>query len=68
MIIFPLNSGPDLPFNEYFLMIDDDKFKNFEVMLSPKINMGSKEIVNLLIEKYNPSARVIESNLTGKLR
>ena len=55
-------------FNEYYLKIDDDKFNDFEIMLSPKINMGSNDIVSLLVEKYNPTARVVESELTGKLR
>ena len=38
-------SGVQLPFSYYYLKIDEQKFKEMEIMLSPQINEGnSKDI------------------------
>ena len=58
----------DLLFDNLCLTINDNKFTDFEVMLSPKINAGNRDIVNLLVREYNPNAKIVESSLKDKLR
>ena len=58
----------DLPFNHYFLELNEEKFKDMEITLCPQISDGNRIIVNLLIEKYNPTALIQESALLGKIR
>lgn len=53
------------PFTHYDMSIDDFAFSQMEITLSPRITAGSKIIVESLIEKYNPSATVIDSSLIG---
>lgn len=38
------------------------------IMLSPDINESSKMFVDMLIERYNPSAVINESSLTNLIR
>lgn len=58
----------ELPFNYYFLNLDKEKIKDMEITLNPQISDGSRTIVQLLVEKYNPSAQIKESTLLGKIR
>lgn len=53
------------PFPYYDMYISDEAFKDMEVTLSPRISLGSKIIVQNLIEKYNPIANLNESSLVG---
>lgn len=53
------------PFPYYDMHLTDDAFSDMEITLSPRISAGSKVIIDSLVEKYNPSARVRESSLTG---
>lgn len=59
-----------LPFENYYLDIDDQAFAEMEITLAPKMNEGDKIIVKKLVEEYNPNAvnKIIDSNLTGKIR
>lgn len=66
--LMKLHKGVDLPFGAYFLSFDDDKFLDMEITLSPRIDAGNKILVDLLVEKFNPSAEVVESVLTNRLR
>ena len=56
---------PDLPFNYYFLEINDNDFAQMEVVLSPKMSEGNKCIVELLKKEYNSSMKMMPSKLTG---
>lgn len=58
----------ELPFNYYFLNLDKEKIKDMEITLNPQISDGSRTIVQLLVEKYNPSAQIEESTLRGKIK
>lgn len=58
----------DLPFNYYYLKLDEAKYKDMEITLSPQISDGNRLLVNLLVEKYNPTAKIVESELWGKIR
>lgn len=53
------------PFPYYDMYISDEAFADMEITLSPRISAGSKIIVENLIEKFNPSATLTESNLVG---
>lgn len=53
------------PFPYYDMHISDEAFADMEITLSPRISAGSKIIVENLIEKFNPSATLTESNLVG---
>lgn len=52
-------------FPYYDMYISDEAFEDMEVTLSPRISGGSKIIVQSLVEKYNPSAKLTESSLVG---
>lgn len=58
----------DLPFTYYYLSLDELKFNNLEITLSPQISDGNRLIVSLLVEKYAPTAKIMESELLGKIR
>ncbi len=57
-----------LGFDSYYLKISDKSFKKMEITLGPKINPGDKEIVEALIAKFNPTAKLCESYYKGKIR
>ena len=46
----------------------DDGSRNMEITLSPQISEGNREIVKLLVDKFNPKAKLNESCLHGKIR
>lgn len=50
------------------LQIDQGCFNNMRVTLGPKIEPGDKEIVESLVERYNPKAKIDHSNLSGSIR
>jgi hypothetical protein len=56
------------PFPYYDMKISDVAFDNMEITYSPIMSEGSKTIVKLLVEKYNPKAELCESSLFNKLR
>lgn len=53
------------PFSHYDMYISNEAFADMEITLSPRISAGSRIIVENLIEKFNPSATLRESNLVG---
>ena len=55
------------PFPYYDMIISDNAFADMQVTLSPRINAGSRIIIQDLIEKYNPKAEIKESHLLGLL-
>lgn len=52
----------------YYIKIKDESFATMKILLSPKCLLGDMEIVSALTEKYNPTATVSESSLTGFIR
>ena len=56
------------PYKRFFLQLSDEALKNIEVLLGPKITEEQEEIVKLIIDKYCPSAKILNSNLKGKLQ
>lgn len=55
------------PFRYYDLDIAPKCFADMEIVCSPQMSAGNKIILNALLEKYNPSAKVSDSILTGKI-
>lgn len=53
------------PFPYYDMSLSDEAFHEMEITLSPRISAGNKIIVQNLIEKYNPTAALINSALVG---
>lgn len=67
----PINKwieNKDLPFDDYYLSIDDEAFKRMEIILGPNTNEGHQIIVESLIDKYNQNAKALDSSLKGKIR
>ena len=67
MVSLMVNGRAKQPFSYYDLILDDDAFSHMEITLSPKISPGYRLIVNSLIEKYNPTAKIYDSSLIGLL-
>ncbi|MBA7578893.1 hypothetical protein ES708_20759 [subsurface metagenome] len=57
-----------LGFKKYYRPIMKDAFKNMEITLGPKSNDSDRIIVESLIEKYNPTANLFDSNLKDDIR
>ena len=55
------------PFCYYDLKLDDVAYFDMEITKSPTISAGNEEIIDLLVQKYNPSAQVVDSELRGNL-
>lgn len=57
-----------LSFSSYYIKMSDESFTNMEILLGPKHNKGDREIVNALIQTYNPKARLKISTLFNEIR
>lgn len=55
------------PFRYYDLDIDPKCFEEMEITCSPQMTYGNRVILETLVEKYNPSAKIVESKLLGKI-
>ena len=55
------------PFTYYDLTIDSESYRKMEITCSPKITDGNRIILKDLVEKYNRTAIIRESELYGKL-
>jgi hypothetical protein len=53
--------GP--PFRYYDLDIDPTCFVEMEIVCSPQMTVGNKVLLETIVEKYNPSATIKESEL-----
>lgn len=56
-------NADDMPFWYCDLEITEEAFNDIEVMLGPKMTIGDKKIVSCLIDKYCPTATIVESRL-----
>lgn len=66
MVIQSLLGNKSLPFDYYDMRLKDNAFENLEITLSPSATESQKLIVQALIDKYAPKAKVKNSTL-GKL-
>lgn len=56
-----------LPISYYDLTIDDNCFNEMEITPSPQMSTGYRVLLDDLMEKYNPNAKLSESELLGLL-
>lgn len=54
------------PYDRYFLKLDENKLENIEILLGPKVTEAQKEIVNLIVKEYCPTAKIYQSTLKIK--
>lgn len=66
MVIQSLLENKSLPFDYYDMRLKDDAFEHLEITLSPSATEAQKIIVQALIDKYAPKAKIKDSTL-GKL-
>lgn len=66
LVIQSLLGNKSLPFHYYDMSLKDDAFNNLQITLSPSATEAQKLIVQALIDKYAPSAKLEESTL-GKV-
>lgn len=62
-----LNGTEPPPFRYYDLDIDPKCFEEMEITCSPQMTYGNRVILETLVEKYNPYARIVDSELLGKI-
>lgn len=55
------------PFRYFDLDIDPRFFEEMEITCSPQMTYGNRVILETLVEKYNPHAKIVESELLGKI-
>lgn len=53
------------PFSCFDLQIDEKAFFEMEITLSPKISTGNRELIVNTINRYNPKAKITDSELIG---
>lgn len=63
-ILEEFNNIPD----GIYVSIDNDKFKDMEVLLGPNTSNADKIIVESLLEKYNPNAKLSDSYFKNKIK
>lgn len=61
------NSSEPAPIDYFDLPIEPACFSNMEIMASPHLSLGNKILLEALIEKYNPDAKLVESQYKGLL-
>lgn len=52
-----------LPFTYYDLSLNDDAFSNMEIRLSPSVTESQRIIIQSLVDKYAPNAKIVDSSL-----
>ena len=54
--------------DRYYFQINEESFASMKILVSPKSMPGDMEIVSALVDKYNPTAQVLDSKLRGAIR
>ncbi|MCK4343666.1 MAG: hypothetical protein KAX05_00150 [Bacteroidales bacterium] len=57
---------PSIEFYDVDLNIES--LKEMKIVIGPKCVLGDRQIVEALISKYNPTAEIFESKLSGKIK
>ena len=60
-----VRGGLTPPFSYYDLGIHPEYFSKMTITPSPQMSEGNRVLLDCLVEKYNPSARIIKSSLIG---
>lgn len=56
------------PLENYFLEIKDDAFSNMEITLGPKCTFAEEIIIESLLQKFNPTAKILKNRFLGLIR
>ncbi|MDO7206246.1 hypothetical protein Q5M85_21265 [Paraclostridium bifermentans] len=54
--------------DQYLLNIDSSKFEQMEITLGPNTSYGDRIIVEALVNKFNPNAKIHDSKLKNKIK
>lgn len=54
------------PYNLFFLNLTDEALNDLEILLGPKVTEAQEEIIELIVEKYCKSAKILKSSLKIK--
>ena len=65
-IIQSLLSNKPLSINYYDMNLKDEALETMEITLSPSASEAQKVLLQALVDRYNPKAKILESSL-GKL-
>jgi hypothetical protein len=57
-----------VPIENYFMPISDYAFENIEITLGPKCTFAEEIIVESLLQKYNPKAKILKNPFMGLIR
>lgn len=55
------------PFRFFHLDINPRYFAEMEITCSPQMACGNRVFLEAIVEKYNPNAKIVESELLGKI-
>ena len=55
------------PFRFFDLDIDPQCFEEMEITCSPQMSIGNRVLLESLVEKFNPKAKIVDSDLLGKI-
>jgi hypothetical protein len=66
--LYSIETGVNIPFSEFLVNINEEKFKKMEILLGPKSSESDGIIVNSLINKFNPDAKLLISRLHDTIR
>lgn len=58
---------PDLSIKDVYLDLDEEKIKQMEITLGPKTNEIDCLFVEMLVDKYNPGIKILNSELKGRI-
>lgn len=61
------NGSEPAPIDYFDLPIDSTCFSKMEITASPQLSPGNKILLDALIERYNPDAKLVESQYKGLL-
>lgn len=54
-------------FSHFDLAISNEAFESIEITMAPQFTEGNRVLLRTLCEKYNPSAKIIESELKDRI-
>ncbi|MGO2581237.1 MAG: DUF2971 domain-containing protein, partial [Halomonas sp.] len=60
--------GTGISQEHLYLTLDENVFENIEILMGPKVVEAERIMVNALKQKYCPSASLLNSQLSGKIR
>lgn len=66
--ILSMSYGAEIPFKNFFAEIEDEKFKEMTIKLGPRHTEADKLVVESLISRFNPTAKLEISELYGKIK